>query len=147
MRSLNLINRTATTPVFTKKNCVKNFADFSIKLTFKKSNTYAHVTRANGKTDISETSGNKKVFTGRQKNKKMAISFLVKKLKFKLNQRKITGESILELNGDNSSKNLIFKSLVTGLKLKQYKYLNITPFNGCKARKKKRKKTKRLLLL
>ena len=158
--------------IFILKNCYSNFLDKNkshfiqitttknhtileqnfkkllfliLKINFLNSNIMIDLTNTFGKTVFKYSAGFLK-FKNAYKTKKIAINTLLKKIKFEMRKFK-KNNLALHILGNRKHKKFTLSNLKNFLTIKTVKNFNLTPFNGCKTRKKKRKKIKRILKL
>ena len=118
--------------------------NYLLKIIFLKSNILLNVTDIKGRIIVKSSSGSMH-FKGKQKTKPFAINKVFKKIKFKL-IKKLGYNFSVHVKG-KSKKKVIFNKLKNFLELKSMVSFNLSPFNGCRQRKKKRKKRKKILFI
>lgn len=118
---------------------------YVLKMNLSKSNIQVNLIHCNGKI-ISNYSSGLLGFKSAQKIKKTALNSLIRKIKFDVREFNNDAFSIHFL-GNTSNRKLITKKFKKILKIKLLKTYNLTPFNGCRPVKKKRKKYKKKLFL
>lgn len=127
-----------------KLDNAKNFIlIFIVKVNYLKSNVMVNVSNSFGKV-LFKTSSGILGFKNKIKIKKIALNTIIKKIKFKTKNMKESLFSIHFLGGKSNKKQMLnkFKKFLT---IKLVKNLNLIPFNGCKPKKIKRKKRKKII--
>lgn len=118
--------------------------NFLLKVNFLKSNVITNVTDTKGKIIVRNSSGLMH-FKSKQKIKALAINAVFRKIKFKI-RNKLKYNFSAHLTG-KQKKRFLIKKLKNFLKLKSITNFNLSPFNGCRQKKRKRKKNKKKVFL
>jgi len=110
-----------------------------------KANIMIKITNCKGKIIFKNTSGMMQ-FKNKFKIKSIAFSTILKKIKFKIRKIRTFNFSI-HILGKIKNKKKTIKKLKNFIIVKSLLNFNLSPFNGCRQKKRKRKKRKRILTI